>query len=61
MSKIEDWYKKRMKEMGYEGCANCKYQIEPLRGCEWLERGGDGRLHIICPKWERRTDERITE
>lgn len=61
MSKIEDWYKKRMKEMGYEGCANCKYQIEPLRGCEWLERGGDGRLHIICPKWERRADERITE
>lgn len=20
--------------------------------CEWAERGGDGLVHIICPKWE---------
>lgn len=57
MSEFKDWYEKRMKEIGYEGCRNCKHQIKPLRGCEWLERGGDGIVHIICPKWERRTDE----
>ena len=37
---------------------NCVNQIEPMRMCEWAERGGDGCLHWICPKWERRTDER---
>lgn len=61
MSKMNKWYEKLMKEIGYQGCRNCEHQIEPLRGCEWLERGGDGRLHIICPKWERRTDEHNTE
>ncbi len=35
------------------GCANCKHQIEPLRTCEWLERGGDGVVHIVCPRWGR--------
>lgn len=49
-----NWYEKRMKELGYKGCRNCKYQIEPLRTCEWLERGGDGHLHLICPKYEKR-------
>jgi hypothetical protein len=41
----------------YEGCRNCKHQIEPLRACEWLERGGDGQIHLICPKWERKDNE----
>lgn len=54
MSDFYELYKRRAKELGYGGCRNCKHQIEPLRGCEWLEKGGDGRLHIICPKWERR-------
>ena len=45
------------KELGYKGCWNCKHQIEPLRGCEWLEHGGDGVVHLICPMWERREDE----
>ena len=49
-----DWYEKRMKELDYKGCRNCKHQIEPLRGCEWLESGGDGRVHLICPMWEKR-------
>lgn len=51
-----DYYKtlrKTIKKIGYNGCKNCKHQIEPLRSCEWLERGGDGVLHLICPKWER--------
>ena len=39
---------------GYEGCANCHYQIEPLRQCEWAERGGDGTVHAICPRWVKR-------
>ena len=45
------------KELGCKGCWNCKHQIEPLRGCEWLEHGGDGVVHLICPMWERREDE----
>ena len=53
---MSDWFKKRMKELGYKGCKNCKYKIEPLRTCEWLEHGGDGALHLICPKWERKDD-----
>lgn len=36
----------------YNGCKNCSHQIEPLRMCEWAENGGDGRIHLVCPKWE---------
>lgn len=43
-----------MKIEGYEGCRNCEYQIEPLRRCEWAEKGGDGKIHIFCPMWKRR-------
>lgn len=42
------------KEKGYKGCKNCEHQIEPLRMCEWAEQGGDGALHLLCPKWEKR-------
>ena len=56
MSKISNWYEDLIKEMGYNGCRNCKYQIEFLRTCEWLEHGGDGKLHLICPRWEKRED-----
>lgn len=48
-----NWVEKQEKKLGYKGCRNCKYQIEPLRTCEWLEKGGDGKLHLICPKWEK--------
>jgi len=54
---MSDWLEKRAKELGYEGCRNCQYQIGPLRTCEWQERGGDGILHLICPRWERRTED----
>lgn len=53
---MDNWYEKLMKELGYNGCRNCKYQIAPLRTCEWLEHGGDGVVHPICPKWERKDD-----
>lgn len=49
-----NWYEKHMKELGYKGCRNCQNQIEPLRTCKWMEHGGDGRIHLICPKWEKR-------
>ena len=49
-----DWVDKRKKELGYKGCRNCKKQIDVLRACEWLEQGGDGVLHLICPRWEKR-------
>ena len=45
-----------MKEEEYKGCQNCIYQIEPLRSCEWLEHGGDGRVHLICPRWKIRAE-----
>lgn len=37
-----------------KGCWNCEHQIEPLRACEWLENGGDGVVHLTCPKWMQR-------
>lgn len=46
--------KKMIKDNDYKGCQNCVNQIVPLRMCEWGERGGDGKLHFMCPKWERR-------
>ena len=45
---------KTKKELGYKGCKNCAHQIDVLRACEWLERGGDGKLHFICPRWEKK-------
>lgn len=61
MSKISDWYENRKKELGYNGCRNCKHQIEPLRTCEWMEHGGDGKLHLICPRWEKRENAEKTD
>ena len=51
------WLDKRKKELNYKGCRNCSKQIDYLRTCEWMERGGDGRVHLICPRWERKVDE----
>ena len=48
---------KRIEQLGYKGCKNCKNQIEPLRMCEWAEQGGDGQVHFICPKWDKRTEQ----
>ena len=44
----------RMGPMGYEGCRNCEFQIEPLRTCKWAENGGGGAFHLICPRGEKR-------
>jgi hypothetical protein len=49
-----NWFEKQVKKLGYKGCRNCKHQIDVLRTCEWLESGGDGVLHLICPKWKKR-------
>ena len=56
---MTDWYEKIKKELGYNGCRNCKYQIEPLRACEWLEHAGAGEMHLICPRWEKKDDGKI--
>lgn len=48
---IEEYAKK----IGYKGCQNCEYQISPFRACEWEERGGDGIVHTICTRWQKRT------
>lgn len=42
------------RKIGYKGCRNCQHQIDVLRTCKWMEHGGDGVLHLICPRWERR-------
>lgn len=43
-------------EMNYKGCKNCANQISVFRMCEWAESGGDGKIHLICPRWEERGD-----
>ena len=48
---------KLIKQLGYKGCKNCQRQIAPLRMCKWAEQGGDGRLHFICPKWDKKDEE----
>lgn len=44
------------KQIGYEGCRNCEHQISPLRMCEWAEKGGDGKIHLVCPMWNMRSE-----
>lgn len=43
----------------YEGCRNCKYQIEPFRACEWLEKGKHQTVYLVCPRWEMRENETV--
>lgn len=45
---------KLFNKLEYKGCKNCQHQIAPLRSCYWAEKGGDGILHLICPKWDKR-------
>lgn len=52
---------KRIKQLGYKGCKNCQHQISPLRSCKWAEQGGDGHVHLLCPKWDKRTEQGDTE
>ena len=52
------WYDKFIKEIGYGGCKNCDYQIDVFRACEWMEQGGDGVVHVVCPRWKKRREER---
>ena len=52
---IDKTAQKLKKELGYKGCRNCQNQIEPLRTCKWMEHGGDGCIHLICPRWEKRS------
>jgi hypothetical protein len=44
---------KQIKQLRYKGCKNCRHQIAPLRMCKWAEQGGDGRIHLICPMWDK--------
>lgn len=57
MAKKTGWFDAEKKRLGYKGCRNCKSQIDVFRACEWLENGGDGSFHLICPKWERKDGE----
>ena len=50
---------KLIDSIDYNGCKNCKYQISPLRMCEWAEQGGDGQVYFICPKWNKKVETNI--
>ncbi len=54
---MDKFVKKLEREIGYKGCRNCEFQIDFLRTCEWMEHGGDGVLHLICPRWKKREAE----
>lgn len=47
---------KQISRNDYKGCNNCKNQISPLRSCKWAEHGGDGRIHLICPMWDKKEE-----
>ena len=50
---------KLIDSIDYNGCNNCKYQISPLKMCEWAEQGGDGQVYFICPKWNKKVETNI--
>lgn len=45
---------KLIKKICYKGCKNCKHKIAPFRMCKWAEQGGDGHIHLLCPKWDKK-------
>ena len=47
---------KLKRKINYKGCRNCIHQIDVLRTCKWAEHGGDGALHLICPRWWKKKD-----
>ena len=52
---------KLIKSIDYKGCKNCQHQIEPLRMCEWAEQGGNGRVNLICPMWDKAEKDKTKE
>ena len=54
LSVTEDEFMRMVKKLDYKGCRNCTQQLEPMRMCEWAEHGGDGQIHLICPRWEKK-------
>lgn len=36
----------------YKGCINCKHILEE---CKITDE--EGKLHIVCPRWEENTEE----
>ena len=57
MERLRTHIKELKAKDDYVGCENCANQIEPMRACEWLEQGGDGQIHLICPRWEPREEQ----
>lgn len=53
---MDKMLEKLKRELGYKGCRNCAHQIDVLRKCEWAEYGGDGALHLICPRWWKKKE-----
>ena len=43
-----------LQKKNYRNSLSKQHQIEPLRSCEWAEQGGDGHIHILCPKWVKK-------
>lgn len=55
---FKDDYEKRKKQLGYKGCKNCVHQIEPLRMCEWAEQKTETTLHLFCPRWTKKGNDK---
>ena len=55
---MDKWFEKFKKQTGYNGCRNCKHQIDVLRTCKWHETTDHNTLHLICPRWEKRDEDR---
>lgn len=53
----EEFRRDMIKTLQYNGCKNCQHQIAPLRSCKWAEQGGDGRVHYMCPKWDKKEED----
>ena len=56
---LQNDVRKLEKALDYNGCANCKHQINPLRMCEWGEQ--QIAVYLICPKWEHKRKERLND
>lgn len=57
VARKEEFRSDMIKTLQYNGCKNCQHQIAPLRSCKWAEQGGDGRIHYICPKWDKKEED----
>lgn len=52
LQKVFEYMNNNFKD--YKGCANCKYQPEPLRMCDWGAKRN--RVELVCIGWEKKDE-----